>query len=143
MLKAIPVPATDATLLSTLQAADLPIEDLDQPGRTLFRFDRDGELVGFGGFESYGRDALLRSVVVVPEHQGEGLGTEIAWQLLGLARGKGAERAYLLTTTAGGFFSQLGFAEVSRTSAPESILATHQAATICSTAAMFTRSTAR
>src|SRR3546814_15208646 len=46
-------------LAETLAAAGLPIADLDQPGRSFFRFDADAT-VGFGGLEGEGADRLLR-----------------------------------------------------------------------------------
>src|SRR3546814_2627380 len=52
-------------LAETLAAAGLPIADLDQPGRSFFRFDADAT-VGFGGLEGEGADRLLRSLVVLP-----------------------------------------------------------------------------
>jgi N-acetylglutamate synthase-like GNAT family acetyltransferase len=86
---------------------------------------------------------LLRSVVVVSELRGSGHGKDITGMLLALARQAGAERAYLLTTTASEFFARLGFAAAIRAEVPETIRSTYQAATICSTAAMLTRSTAQ
>jgi hypothetical protein len=52
MLTATPVVADDPELRSTLDAAELPTEDLAGAGRKFFRFDRGGDLVGFGGFET-------------------------------------------------------------------------------------------
>ncbi|WP_254668369.1 hypothetical protein [Pseudomonas lundensis] len=49
-----------------LKSADLPADDIDLPGRTFFEFSRDGETVGWGGFETHGTDGLLRSMVVDP-----------------------------------------------------------------------------
>ena len=49
-----------------LKSADLPADDIDLPGRTFFEFSRDGETVGWGGFETHGTDGLLRSMVVEP-----------------------------------------------------------------------------
>lgn len=141
MLSAAPIAADDTGLRDALVAADLPTEDLAEPGRSFFRFDRDGDVVGFGGFELYGPDALLRSVVVVPERRGTGVGTDVSQQLIALAREAGAEQVYLLTTSAAGFFRRLGFAQVDRIEAPAAILSTQQATTICSTAAMLSRST--
>src|SRR3546814_13021836 len=60
-------------LAETLAAAGLPIADLDQPGRSFFRFDAEAT-VGFGGLEGEGADRLLRSLVVLPasRHCGNG-----------------------------------------------------------------------
>lgn len=141
MLTATPVAADDTGLRDALTSSDLPTEDLNEPGRAFFRFERAGDAVGFGGFELYGADALLRSVVVLPDHRGNGLGTDMSRQLIALARQAGAQRVYLLTTTAAAFFTRLGFEPVDRIDAPPAILSTRQATTICSTAAMLSRST--
>lgn len=141
MLTATPVPADDTGLRDALILAGLPTDDLTEPGRTFFRFDRYGDAIGFGGFELYGPDALLRSVVVAPEQRGMGLGADVSERLIALARDGGAQRVYLLTTSAAGFFTRLGFTELDRSDAPASILSTRQATTICSTATMLARST--
>ena len=134
-----PVTASDAVLQATLLEAALPIDDLGTSEGRYFRFDRNGVLAGFGGFEPYGPDALLRSVVVVPQMRGTGTGRAIAGALLSEMRQAGIQDAYLLTTTAEGFFTRLGFAEIERKRAPARILATPQAATICSSAPLLSK----
>jgi N-acetylglutamate synthase-like GNAT family acetyltransferase len=134
-----PVTASDPVLHATLLEAALPIEDLETSNGRFFRFDRNGVLAGFGGFEPYGPDALLRSVVVAPQMRGSGTGRAIADALFAEMRDAGIKSAYLLTTTAEDFFAHLGFAEIERKDAPASILATPQATTICSSAALLSR----
>jgi N-acetylglutamate synthase-like GNAT family acetyltransferase len=138
-LQPIPVTGSDAALVAALIEARLPTEDLNNPGRTFFRVERDGETVGFGGFEAYGGDALLRSVVVVPERRGRGDGRAVTEAVLAEARQAGVERAYLLTTTAEAFFARLGFDRTARAEAPAAILGTQQATTICSSATLMRR----
>lgn len=130
-------------LVAALEAAQLPTEDLNDGGRTFFAVERAGRPVGFGGFELYGEDALLRSIVVLPEARGRGYGRRVTEAVLARAREAGARTAYLLTTTAEAFFEHEGFTPLERRSAPASILATRQATTICSTAALLTRPIAR
>jgi N-acetylglutamate synthase-like GNAT family acetyltransferase len=48
----------------------------------------------------------------------------------------GSVRAFLLTTSAAPFFESLGFARIDRTAAPEAILRTRQAASICPASAV-------
>ena len=134
-----PVTASDAGLHAALREAALPTDDLDVSDGRYFRFDKNDVLVGFGGFEPYGPDALLRSVVVVPQLRGTGIGRAIAGALLSEMRLAGIRDAYLLTTTAEGFFKRLGFAEIERKHAPARILATPQAATICSSAPLLSK----
>jgi arsenate reductase/amino-acid N-acetyltransferase len=95
--------------------------------------------VGYGGYELYGEHALLRSVVVLPAVRGKGFGKAVTEGVLAQAAKAGAQQAYLLTTNAEPFFAHVGFAPIARAEAPSDILATKQATTICSTAALLTR----
>jgi N-acetylglutamate synthase-like GNAT family acetyltransferase len=133
------VQAGDAELHAALLAADLPVDDLDVSEGRFFRFEKNGILAGFGGYEPFGEDALLRSVVVVPPQRGTGAGRLIAESLAEAMRGAGVRRVFLLTTTAEAFFEHLGFVRIERETAPAMILATPQATSICASAAMLGR----
>jgi N-acetylglutamate synthase-like GNAT family acetyltransferase len=133
-LAAEPVTGSDAGLRTALLDARLPVDDLDRDGRRFFRFVSDGRVVGYGGYEPHGEHALIRSVVVLPEARGRGYGRGVAALLLEEAGKSGARDAYLLTDTAEAFFGHLGFTAIDRAEAPTEILATPQAASICSTA---------
>ena len=126
-----PASGRDQDLQAALQAAGLPIDDLEQGGRTFFRFADQGQIVGFGGLESYGDCALLRSVVVLPDKRKRGYGEAISRQMLDYAARDGARTVYLLTETATAFFEYLGFVKVDRATAPAAILQTRQAASLC------------
>ncbi len=139
MMQARPVASNNLALVAALEAASLPTEDLHDAGRSFFAVEDDGKAVGFGGFELYGEDALLRSVVVLPQYRGQGKGRDVTEAILARAYSAGARQAWLLTTTAEGFFERDGFARVPRASAPESILSTKQTTTICTSATMLTR----
>ena len=115
-----------------LTEALLPTDDLDQPGRHFFRFDAaSGETLGYGGVELYAPHVLLRSIVVLPRHRGHGTGERIVQELMAQAHGAGARQAYLLTMAAASYFERLGFRAVDRASAPEAILGTAQAGSLC------------
>lgn len=128
---AVPIAGSAPELPAALDAAALPFDDLAEPGRTFFRFDDAGETIGFGGLESCGNDVLLRSIVMLPQARGKGLGRRATFLLLEEARKAGARRAFLLTTNAKAFFEGLGFRPVERANAPTGILATRQAASLC------------
>ncbi len=135
-----PVSGHDQVLQETLQAAGLPIDDLEQGGRTFFRFADEGQIVGFGGLEPYGDCALLRSVVVLSDKRGRGYGEAISRQMLDQAARDGARTVYLLTESATTFFECLGFVKVDRATAPATILQTRQAASLCpASAGLFTK----
>lgn len=118
-----------------LRANGLPSEDLATSPVHLFLGYDAGELVGVGGIERYGTDALLRSVVVPDELRGRGYGEALYREIESRAREEGAEGLYLLTTTAAGFFAGLGFETIDRASAPEPIRETAEFRELCSSEA--------
>lgn len=115
-----------------LEANDLPHEDLDSSPVRLFAGYDDGRFVGVGGLESYGREALLRSVVVPEERRGQGYGGALYRKIESRAREAGVERLYLLTTTAAPFFADFGFETIDRSEPPEPIQATAEFDELCS-----------
>ena len=127
----------DAALLE----AGLPVADLEASAGQFYRYRTLGGVeVGYGGFEPAGCDILLRSVVVLPAARGRGIGANLVALLMRRAFDLGAGRAFLLTTTAGPFFSAIGFKAVSRDLAPAALAATRQFTETCpSSAAMFSR----
>jgi arsenate reductase len=137
-----PIDGSDDALITALQNAELPVDDLREPGRRFFSYATlAGERVGYGGFERLGRHVLVRSMVALPEARHRGIGSGLLALLLRRAFDEGARDAWLLTTTAAPFFERAGFRRVERTMAPAVILATRQAASLCpSTAALLTRS---
>lgn len=142
----LPLSAADfAELAPALASAGLPADDIAEPGRLFLRFsDAEGRTVGFGGLESCGRDVMLRSILVLPEARGRSFGAVIVRRLLQEAEAAGAERAYLLTTSAQGFFETHGFVVVRRDETPPEILATRQAAGLCpASAVIMTKELAR
>ena len=114
-----------------LKSADLPADDIDLPGRTFFEFSRDGETVGWGGFETHGTDGLLRSLVVVSAYRSKGVGVAVLRIIEAIAAEQGIARFHLLTTTASGFFEQQGYAVNQRVSAPPLISQTEQFMGLC------------
>ena len=114
-----------------LKSADLPADDIDLPGRTFFEFSRDGETVGWGGFETHGTDGLLRSLVVVSTHRSKGVGVAVLRVIETKAAEQGIARFHLLTTTASSFFEQQGYAVNQRVSAPPLISQTEQFMGLC------------
>jgi N-acetylglutamate synthase-like GNAT family acetyltransferase len=141
LLTARPLPEGERPVLAAvLTAASLPSQDLSDPGREFFAFrDPRGTLVGYGGIEVLGADALLRSVITVPEMRDRAYGAAIVDRMLALALRRGVRTLYLLTTTAVPFFERLGFAAIDRTEAPAAIAATGEFATHCPASAVLMR----
>jgi amino-acid N-acetyltransferase len=126
----VALPAGDlGELRSALADAGLPHDDLDEPGRRFYRLADGGRTLGWAGLEIAGGEALLRSVVV-PD-RGRGTGRELVARVVEAARVEGVERLWLLTTTAAGFFTKLGFDTLRREAAPAAIRASREFASIC------------
>jgi N-acetylglutamate synthase-like GNAT family acetyltransferase len=138
LLTARPLPVAEFPVLAAvLGAASLPTQDRDEPGREFFAFsDPRGTLVGYGGIAVIGANALLQSVITVPEMRDRGYGMAIVDRMLALALRRGVHTLYLLTTTAVPFFDRLGFAAIDRAEAPPGIAATREFATYCSGSAV-------
>jgi amino-acid N-acetyltransferase len=129
----------------------LPTSDLDSAYSSLFVCESanfepsagespdgeppEGERVGVGGLEVEGdaEDAagLLRSVAVEESARGAGYGTAICERLLDRARADDLDSVFLLTTTAEGFFADLGFQTVEREQVPDPIRGTAEFSDLC------------
>jgi len=132
---ALPEPTPD--LIAALEAAGLPTDDLHDPGRRFYRFEDAAGLMGFGGLEQVGSDALIRSIVVIDARRGGGLGAEILVWLEASAAEQKATALYLLTTTATAFFQRQGYVVLPRSAAPVAIAASRQFSTLCPASAAF------
>jgi amino-acid N-acetyltransferase len=132
-----PARAADAEAIAALlREAGLPHADFRAHlARFLVACDRRGTLVGAIGAEVYGREALLRSLVVAPARRGRGLGGRLVDALERAAVAWGVRRWWLLTTTAEGFFAARGFRREERSAAPAAIAATREFRELCPSAA--------
>jgi arsenate reductase len=136
-LRDTPVAAGDPGLIAALKGESLPVDDLGEPNRTFYVYrSLAGAVLGYGGFELYGPDVFLRSVVVMPEGRGKGIGRNLVPLLLYRASRLGARTAWLLTTTAADFFEKIKFKRRPRTEAPAAILETRQAKSLCPSSAV-------
>jgi glycerol-1-phosphatase len=82
----------------------------------------DGVPMATASVRTRDRDSYLHSVVVRPGEQGRGLGTLLVAAAVSAAKRRGASRCFLLTETAPGFFSKLGFQATDRDAMPGWIL---------------------
>jgi len=121
-----------------LQRAALPSEDMASADMQHFVIVRDahGILVGSGGIEHYGKDGLLRSIIVHENARGTGLGKRITMAVEQRARENGVMALYLLTTTAADFFPRLGYAPFERDAVPESLKKSAEFASLCPASAV-------
>ncbi|MQB21465.1 GNAT family N-acetyltransferase [Agrobacterium tumefaciens] len=114
-----------------LEAEGLLVEDLEGPDRRYFSaVDEEGRTVGYSGLEHCDeKNALLRSVVILPGFRSQGLGRQLVE--LTLAEVHPSADFYLVTTSAADFFESIGFALIRRDAAPKAILSTRQLSGLC------------
>lgn len=121
-----------AQVLRLVGEAGLPIDDLDEADLSHFLgLGPRNRPVGVVGLELLGATALLRSLAVDTGARGEGSGTALVEAAEGHAMREGVEVVYLLTTSAERFFERLGYARVSRESAPPEIQRTREFSEMC------------
>ena len=125
-----------AGLAQALDTAGLPNSDLAELDRMFFRFDADS-LVGYGGLEGQGIDRLLRSIVILGDHRGRGLGRALVATLEQQAGDLGVRRLHLLTTTAAPFFRALGYINADRDAAPPAVAASREFTSLCPASASY------
>jgi len=121
-----------------LTECELPTDDLNGSSDVLlFGSFADADLIGVVGLEIYGPNALLRSLAVTTAARGTGLGVALLEYAENYAQANGVTSIWLLTTTAAEFFENRGYVHASRSSAPESIVATKQFAGLCPSSSAF------
>ena len=109
-----------------ITAEGLPAYGLAEYLETFFVLAEGERLVGCAGLEIYGEAALLRSVVVAPEHRGRVDGRRLVEAALAEAREQSVRRVYLFTMHADSFFRRLGFREVDLEEFEEAVRASRQ-----------------
>jgi N-acetylglutamate synthase-like GNAT family acetyltransferase len=120
-----------AEIRRLLERHGLPTADLGT-SRPWFAVAREGpELLAAGGLEVHGTTGLLRSIVVGESRRGTGLGRAVVERVESEARRRGLTELVLLTETARDFFARLGYADIARADAPESVRETAEFKALC------------
>jgi len=101
-------------ILGLLERSGLPKDSLSDHLATALVARKGQTIVGSAALELYGPAALLRSVAVERTLQGQGLGHRLVQAALAQARKYGVSHVYLLTQTAGKFFTRFGFRPIAR-----------------------------
>ena len=104
-----------------LSSSKLPTEGVAESIDNFVIAEVGDAIVGAIGIEVYGRYGLLRSAVVAPEKQGQGIGHALVGELLSKARSRGIASVYLLTTTAENYFPSFGFVRTDRKLVPSEL----------------------
>lgn len=115
-----------ARFVQALAAAELPTDDLASESFRYFTVDD----LAWGGI-GFGSDALIRSIVVLPNARGRGLGVIVVQGLVQHAKQSDVQRLWLLTTSASPFFTGLGWRIADRGEAPPVIAQSKQFAGLC------------
>lgn len=104
-----------------LSAVQLPLDGAMDHLSRFWVVEREGNVLGCAATEVHDDAVLLRSVAVHPTARGQGFAERLCVTVLEEAASEGFRRAYLLTTTADGFFPRFGFARVARADVPPSM----------------------
>ena len=125
-------PADLSAIRALLDEAGLPHADIGHGSGVRFWIARaGGNPLGAVGLERYGRSGLLRSLVVVPEARGTGLGGRLVDALEESASSGGVHRLVLLTQTAETFFAHRGYAVIGRSDAPAEVRSSAEFRSLC------------
>jgi UDP-N-acetylmuramate: L-alanyl-gamma-D-glutamyl-meso-diaminopimelate ligase len=120
-------PGDLARVKAILDRVGLPYPDLEAHLDDLLALRDAGDVIGCVAMELYDEAGLLRSLAVVPERRGEGLGWMLADAALMRARRRGARRVFLVTEKATDFFAEkFGFHAVDRAQVDAQVLASSQ-----------------
>jgi amino-acid N-acetyltransferase len=130
-------------VLGLLGKAHLPTAGVADDPSHFVMAESEGKLVGVVGLEVYGASALLRSAAVEESWRGSGVGRVLVERALDLARERGIEDVFLLTTTAEHYFPRFGFTCVSRDSVAPGIRSSIEFQEACPASATVMRKSLR
>ena len=115
-----------------LDSCGLPSIDLTKDHLEHFYIlECDDKALGCIGLEDYGKNALLRSLAVKEDVRGKGFGKLLVKKIEQYAKEQNIDDIYLLTTTAEGFFSKLGYSTISGEEVPSPVKKSEEFSSIC------------
>lgn len=132
-------PADADAVFCLLEQNHLPLEGLENHLATTLVARQGGRIVGSAALELYPDGALLRSVAVAAELQGQGLGHELTDAAIRLGRDLQVPAVYLLTTTAERFFPKFGFERIERADVPATVRSSIEFTSACPSSAIVMR----
>ena len=94
------------------------------------------EIIGTIGVEFYNSVALLRSFAVTNEARGKGVGKELLEFLENFAKQNGANKLFLLTTTASEYFQKKAFQVIDRNAVPREVKQSTEFKSTCPSSAI-------
>lgn len=129
-MKIIPITSI-AEVEKLLKSSALPSSDLHNTHLELWGAYSNNILTATVGVEQFQKIALLRSLAVKEEARGNGMGKRLVQFVENLCRSRNITSLYLLTETADTFFNRIGYTQVPRENAPESVQQTEQFSHLC------------
>lgn len=132
-------PADADAVFCLLEQNHLPLEGLEHHLATTLVARQGDRIVGSAALELYPDGALLRSVAVAAELQGQGLGHELTDAAIRLGRDLQVPAVYLLTTTAERFFPKFGFERIERADVPATVRSSIEFTSACPSSAIVMR----
>jgi amino-acid N-acetyltransferase len=114
-------PEDRPAIVRLLSDNGLPTDGLPANSENVLVARLGDRVVASAALEIYPDGALLRSVAVEGTQRGSGIGHRIVRAALDLARQRGTESVYLLTTTAETFFPRFGFRRITRAEVPTGV----------------------
>ncbi|MCU7844243.1 MAG: GNAT family N-acetyltransferase [Candidatus Thiodiazotropha sp. (ex Monitilora ramsayi)] len=118
-----------------LRACRLPSDDIADHVQNFVIVEVADEIIGVGGLQVCGREGLIRSIVIAQDYRERGVAEKLYRILEECARSIRIDALYLLTESAEGYFSRLGFTTIERGDVPRSITETQQYQTLCPSSA--------
>ena len=136
MAYAGPAYPQDCTAIrALLERSGLPTRDLESARPEFTVVCEDGQVIAAGALQRFGSSALLRSVVVAPDHRGRGVGQSIVSELERVARGAQINQLVLLTQNAAEFFARQGYRVIERSTAPHDMQSSEEFRSLCPSSA--------
>ncbi len=114
-----------------LQSFNLPTLDIEIAPIHFYEIKEGSELIGVGGIEIYGQNAILRSLAIHKAYHNKGYGKLVTSFLEQTAQKNGIEKLFLLTTTAEIFFKKNGYKLIARDKCPPEILSSGEFSRLC------------
>ena len=102
-----------------LVSNNLCVDDIPSQNILIKLVKTDNQIVAVYAFEIFDHVGILRSVAVIDEYKGSGIGTHIMKQVETDVIELKLKKLILLTTTAEKFFEKFGFDIIPRDSVPE------------------------
>lgn len=133
------------TILTLLQSANLPTNDLTVQHLRHFFVMRDGEdIIGVAGVEQIGKFiGLVRSIAVKEEFRSKGIASKLYNAAEEHACSMGLREVFAMTTTIEEWLTRLGYTRFSREDAPEELRQTKEFSGLCPQSAAIMHKTLR